>query len=74
MDLEKSRYNTFDELYNYCYCVAGAVALMCVPVMGVAPESEATAESFFNSVLALGIACQLTNILRDVGEEYVEIQ
>ncbi|XP_044478607.1 phytoene synthase 2, chloroplastic-like isoform X1 [Mangifera indica] len=69
MDLKKSRYKTFDELYLYCYYVAGTVGLMSVPVMGIAPESQATTESVYNAALALGIANQLTNILRDVGED-----
>ncbi|KAK8934670.1 hypothetical protein KSP39_PZI014843 [Platanthera zijinensis] len=69
MDLKKSRYKNFDELYLYCYYVAGTVGLMSVPVMGIAPESLATTESVYNAALALGIANQLTNILRDVGED-----
>lgn len=69
MDLEKSRYKNFDELYMYCYYVAGTVGLMSMPVMGIAPESKATTESVYNAALALGIANQLTNILRDVGED-----
>ncbi|XP_057842370.1 phytoene synthase 2, chloroplastic [Cryptomeria japonica] len=69
MDLTKSRYKNFDELYLYCYYVAGTVGLMSVPIMGIAPESQATTESVYNSALALGIANQLTNILRDVGED-----
>ncbi|XWS30612.1 hypothetical protein CRYUN_Cryun23aG0001000 [Craigia yunnanensis] len=69
MDLRKSRYKNFDELYLYCYYVAGTVGLMSVPVMGIAPESPATTESVYNAALALGIANQLTNILRDVGED-----
>lgn len=69
MDLWKSRYDNFDELYLYCYYVAGTVALMSVPVMGIAQESRATTESVFSAALSLGIANQLTNILRDVGEE-----
>lgn len=69
MDLTKSRYKNFNELYLYCYYVAGTVGLMSVPVMGIAPESKATAESVYNAALALGIANQLTNILRDVGED-----
>nr|ADZ24219.1 phytoene synthase 1 [Nicotiana tabacum] len=69
MDLWKSRYNNFDELYLYCYYVAGTVGLMSVPVMGIAPESKATTESVYNAALALGLANQLTNILRDVGED-----
>ncbi|THU46839.1 hypothetical protein C4D60_Mb09t09120 [Musa balbisiana] len=69
MDLRKSRYNNFDELYLYCYYVAGTVGLMSVPVMGIAPDSKASTESVYSAALALGIANQLTNILRDVGED-----
>ncbi|CAN4078439.1 unnamed protein product [Withania somnifera] len=69
MDLWKSRYMNFDELYLYCYYVAGTVGLMSVPVMGIAPESKATTESVYSAALALGMANQLTNILRDVGED-----
>ncbi|KAL6603413.1 hypothetical protein ACP70R_043774 [Stipagrostis hirtigluma subsp. patula] len=68
-DLRKARYQNFDELYMYCYYVAGTVGLMSVPVMGIAPESKATTESVYSAALALGIANQLTNILRDVGED-----
>lgn len=69
LDLRKSRYKNFDELYLYCYYVAGTVGLMSVPVMGISPDSQATTESVYNAALALGIANQLTNILRDVGED-----
>lgn len=69
MDLRKSRYRNFDELYLYCYYVAGTVGLISVPVMGISPNSQATTESVYNAALSLGIANQLTNILRDVGEE-----
>ncbi|KAK1575403.1 hypothetical protein Q3G72_005187 [Acer saccharum] len=69
MDLRKSRYKNFDELYLYCYNVAGTVGLMSVPVMGIALESKASPVSVFDAALALGIANQLTNILRDVGED-----
>jgi 15-cis-phytoene synthase len=71
MDLKKSRYRTFDELYLYCYYVAGTVGLMAVPVMGISPESKAKTEAVYQGALALGLASQLTNILSDVGEEYV---
>ncbi|CAA6671855.1 unnamed protein product [Spirodela intermedia] len=69
LDLKKSRYMNFDELYLYCYYVAGTVGLMSVPVMGIAADSKVSTESVYNSALALGIANQLTNILRDVGED-----
>jgi 15-cis-phytoene synthase len=73
MDLRKSRYRTFDELYLYCYYVAGTVGLMTVPVMGISPVSKAKTETVYQGALALGLANQLTNILRDVGEEYVSL-
>ncbi|CAL5425705.1 unnamed protein product [Camellia sinensis] len=69
MDLRKSRYENFKELYLYCYYVAGTVGLMSVPVMGIAPESAVSAQSIYNAALNLGIGNQLTNILRDVGED-----
>lgn len=69
MDLRKSRYRSFDELYVYCYNVAGTVGLMSVPVMGIDPASKAPVADVYKAALDLGIANQLTNILRDVGED-----
>ncbi|OMO57884.1 Squalene/phytoene synthase [Corchorus olitorius] len=69
MDTRKSRYKNFQELYLYCYYVAGTVGLMSVPVMGIAPESSVSTHSIYNAALYLGIGNQLTNILRDVGED-----
>jgi len=68
MDVQPSvRYQTFDQLYTYCYRVAGTVALMALPVFGLAPK--ATLEEATPPGVALGIALQLTNICRDVGED-----
>ena len=73
MDLNKFRYKNFDELKLYCYRVAGTVGLMTQNVMGIdsayttAPWSERPDPS--EAAIALGIANQLTNILRDVGED-----
>jgi phytoene synthase len=73
MDLNKTRYATFDELELYCYRVAGTVGLMTQGVMGIdpayttAPWSQAPDPS--EAAIALGVANQLTNILRDVGED-----
>ena len=73
MDLNKTRYATFDELELYCYRVAGTVGLMTQNVMGIdpaytnAPWSHKPDTS--QAAVALGIANQLTNILRDVGED-----
>ena len=73
MDLNKFRYKDFDELKLYCYRVAGTVGLMTQNVMGIdsaytsAPWSAMPDPS--EAAVALGIANQLTNILRDVGED-----
>eukprot|EP00193_Tetraselmis_chui_P015121 CAMPEP_0177789210 /NCGR_PEP_ID=MMETSP0491_2-20121128/22608_1 /TAXON_ID=63592 /ORGANISM="Tetraselmis chuii, Strain PLY429" /LENGTH=399 /DNA_ID=CAMNT_0019311019 /DNA_START=107 /DNA_END=1307 /DNA_ORIENTATION=- len=61
------RYATFDDLYLYCYRVAGTVGLMTIPVLGTAPG--VTVEEAAGPGVALGVALQLTNILRDVGED-----
>ncbi|CAN8061857.1 unnamed protein product [Agarophyton chilense] len=69
MDVDQSRFQTFDDLYVYCYRVAGTVGLMTLPVMGtVKPGREGLREAM-GPALALGIGLQLTNILRDVGED-----
>ena len=60
-DLVKNRYDTFDELREYCTLVASSVGLMCLGIFG--SKDERTREYAVN----LGIALQLTNILRDVG-------
>lgn len=74
MDLYRSRYETFEDLKLYCYRVAGTVGLMSSAVLGVdnsrspAPW-EQTDYNPAEQAIALGIANQLTNILRDVGED-----
>jgi phytoene synthase len=69
MDLYKSRYESYEELYEYCYRVAGTVALMSTPVMGIDESYKGPLEPVYRAALALGTANQLTNILRDVGED-----
>ena len=62
-DLYNNRYRTFDELYVYCYRVASVVGLMCIEIYGYDdPRARKFAESW-------GIFMQLTNVLRDVGED-----
>lgn len=63
----QDRYSNFDELYLYCYRVAGTVGLMTLPILGTAKGY--TAEDAIEPAVALGIGFQLTNILRDVGED-----
>ncbi len=63
MDQTTTRYETFEELYRYCYHVASVVGLIVLPIFGYRDKAAlAPAE-------ACGIAFQLTNILRDVKED-----
>jgi len=60
MDLTITRYATFRDLYQYCYRVASVVGLTCLKIFGArAPEAQTYAVN-------LGVAFQLTNILRDL--------
>jgi phytoene synthase len=61
MDLERERYETFDDLVEYCRRVASAVGLICIEIFGC---RDAAARDY---AINLGIALQLTNITRDVG-------
>ncbi len=73
MDLSCNRYKTFKELELYCYRVAGTVGLMTQGVIGIDSAYLSKNSSFTpntsEAAIALGIANQLTNILRDVGED-----
>jgi len=64
MDLEGRRYATFDELTEYCRCVAGSIGRLCLGVFGSKPDPDAARYAD-----ALGIALQQTNILRDIRED-----
>lgn len=64
MDLSKNRYADFKELELYCYRVAGTIGLMITPVAGFKRDSRA-----LDFAKILGTAFQLTNILRDVGDD-----
>jgi phytoene synthase len=63
MDLDISHYETFEDLYKYCFNVASAVGLVCLQIFGFRDErAKKYAEQ-------CGIAFQLTNILRDIKED-----
>jgi 15-cis-phytoene synthase len=66
MDIEKNRYADWNELRTYCYRVASAVGLMCIEIFGYPHENQAKVREY---AIDLGIALQLTNILRDVAED-----
>ncbi len=62
-DLVKNRYQSFEELRQYCYQVASAVGLICIHIFGFsAPRAK-------DHAVDLGLAMQLTNIARDVKED-----
>lgn len=64
MDLEPVRFNTFEDLRLYCYRVASAVGLVSIEIFGYRnPDCKTYA-------LELGLALQLTNIIRDVGRDF----
>jgi len=63
MDISRTRFSSFGTLRRYCYCVASVVGLMLLHVMGV-KSRRAKRYAIF-----LGIAMQLTNILRDIAED-----
>jgi 15-cis-phytoene synthase len=65
MDVERSRYATWEELEEYCRCVAGAVGLACTAVYG--PRD---AEAARPRAETLGLALQQINIMRDVAEDW----
>ena len=63
-DLVQTRYQTFDELATYCYGVASTVGLMSMYIVGFQSNQAVP------YAIKLGVALQMTNILRDVGEDY----
>jgi phytoene synthase len=66
-DLNKNRYQNLDELKNYCYLVASSVGLMINPIL--APKNYSKLEP---AAKIIGYSLQLTNILRDVGEDFAK--
>ena len=62
MDLDTARYQTFDDLYEYCRRVAAAVGLICIRIFGCGDRATEYA-------INLGVALQLTNILRDISDD-----
>ena len=63
MDLQRKRYGSFEELVQYCYRVASTVGLMCIEIFGYKNKSAK------DYAVNLGLAMQLTNILRDVKKD-----
>jgi phytoene synthase len=66
MDLHRSRYETFDELVGYCRRVASAVGLICIEIFGCRDSRSR------DYAINLGLALQVTNIIRDVGVDFAK--
>lgn len=64
MDVLEARFDSTEPLLHYCYCVAGSVGLMMCHIMGVKDEAAT------RNAAHLGMAMQLTNICRDVEEDW----
>ena len=64
-DQSFTMFDTDDALMEYCYGVAGTVGVLLIPVLSTSPTKET-----YENGKQLGEALQLTNILRDVGEDY----
>jgi phytoene synthase len=64
MDLHRQRYETFDELVEYCKRVASAVGLMCVEIFGCRSQEAR------GYAINLGLALQITNIIRDIRDDF----
>lgn len=66
MDLSLPRYDTFDDLSDYCYHVASAVGLACIHIFGFKDDRAK------KLAVTCGLAFQLTNILRDLSEDALQ--
>ncbi|MCE2966300.1 MAG: phytoene/squalene synthase family protein [Planctomyces sp.] len=67
-DIGHTGYDTLEQLERYCYRVASTVGLVCVRIWGLRPGVEESAAA--EMARRRGLAFQLTNILRDVGQDY----
>lgn len=64
MDVQGRRYESLNDLIEYCYCVAGTVGLVMATIL------DARGREALNAACSLGVAMQLTNIARDVREDF----
>jgi 15-cis-phytoene synthase len=67
-DVRGTSYQTFDDLHYYCRCVAGSIGRLSLGIFGTSHDVAQAAEL----ADSLGVALQLTNILRDIREDYLD--
>ena len=65
-DVRGTSYQSFEDLLHYCRCVAGSIGRLSLGIFGTSQDPEQAAQL----ADSLGVALQLTNILRDVREDY----
>ena len=65
-DVRGTSYGTFEDLLHYCRCVAGSIGRLSLGIYGTSGDPELAAQL----ADSLGVALQLTNILRDIREDY----
>jgi phytoene synthase len=68
-DVRGNSYQSFDDLLYYCRCVAGSIGRLSLGIFGTRPDAGPTAETI-ELADSLGVALQLTNILRDIREDH----
>jgi len=69
MDVNGVRYESFDDLLVYCRRVAGGIGRLCLAIFGTRADAQAGSGEAERLAEALGVALQLTNILRDLRED-----
>jgi phytoene synthase len=70
-DVRGTRYETFEDLHHYCRCVAGSIGRLSLGIFGTRPGNTGRDQQEAARLAdALGVALQLTNILRDIREDH----
>ncbi len=70
-DVRGTRYETFEDLHHYCRCVAGSIGRLSLGIFGTGPDHTGHDQQEAARLAdSLGVALQLTNILRDIREDH----
>ena len=70
-DVRGTRYETFEDLHHYCRCVAGSIGRLSLGIFGTLPDHTGHDQQEAARLAdSLGVALQLTNILRDIREDH----
>ena len=70
-DVRGTRYETFEDLHHYCRCVAGSIGRLSLGIFGTGPDHTGPDQQEAARLAdSLGVALQLTNILRDIREDH----